>query len=115
MRLSDSKLRDLIAACRTMADADMRSELDNFWFEERVSTARQQAFEDILGGFASWDEFRRRHSAYYRTFVIVDESLLPHTFMSDFICRDLTKIDEEQVVVRVESLVRPLSASGLTF
>lgn len=115
MRLSDPSILTSITAWRAAAEARVRCEIDNCWFEERVSSDRQQVFEDELGRIASWDEFRQRHADYHRTFVQVGDGLLPHTFMPKFVSRDLTRIDEKQIVVRVESLVRPLLASGISF
>jgi len=96
------------------ADDETRSEIDNVWFEERVNASRQGVFEEEIGEVETWDDLRRRHIDYHRRFVQVGDGLLPHTFMADFIVRDLSRIDEMQKVVRIESIARPLSASALS-
>lgn len=114
MQLSDRRLHAAIAARRATADVETRSELDNIWFEERVNASRQAAFEEEIGEVETWEDLRRRHIDYCRDFVQVGNGLLPHTFMTDFVVRDLSHIDEKQKVVRIESLARPLSASVLS-
>jgi hypothetical protein len=96
------------------ADAETRCELDNIWFEERVNTSRQRAFEEEIGEVETWEDLRKRHADYYETFVKVGDGSLPHTFMTEFIVRDLSRIDEKQKVVRIESIARPLSASAIS-
>jgi hypothetical protein len=69
--------------------------------------------EEELGAVASWHELCRRHAAYHRILVMAGDGLLPHTFMPGFVVRDLTGIDGEQLLARVESHARPLSAMGM--
>ena len=114
MRLSDGRLRAAIASLRAMADAETRSEIDNIWFEERVNASRQQAFEQEVGKVENWEELRRRHIDYHRSFVQVRDGLLPHTFAAGFVLRDLSRIDEKQKVMRIESIARPLSATSIS-
>jgi hypothetical protein len=115
MQLSDGRLQAVIANLRVTADTETRSELDNIWFEERVNASRQGAFEDAIGEVETWEELRRRHVDYHRSFVQVRDGLLPHTFVADFVVRDLSRIDEKQKVIRIESIARPLSASAISF
>ena len=114
MRLSDSKLQAAVAAWRTAVDAETRSKLDNIWFEERVNTTRQEAFEAVIGSVVTWEDLRKGHADYYDTFVKVGDGLLPHTFMTDFVVRDLSRIDEKQKIIRIEGIYRPLSAAAIS-
>ncbi len=114
MRLSNSKLHEAIAVWRAATDPKTRSELDNVWFDERVNATRQRAFEEEIGRVETWEELRRRHVDYWETFVKVGDGFVPHTFIEDFVARDLSRIDEKQKVVRIESLARPLSATAIS-
>jgi hypothetical protein len=114
LRLSNGRLHGAVAAHRVSADVETRSEIDNLCFEERVNGSRQGVFEEEVGEVETWEDLRRRHIDYHRSFVQVGDGLLPHTFMRDFVVRDLSLIDEKQKVVRIESIARPLSASALS-
>jgi hypothetical protein len=91
-----------------------RSEADNIWFEQRVSAARQQAFEDEANGAADASTLRRAQIDYFRTFVQVDEEV-PHTFLTALSPAHLGPIDDTQKIVRIERLERPLLAHGIGF
>jgi hypothetical protein len=50
MRLIDPRLHAALRAWRASSEPERRAEADNVWFEERVSAARQAAFEDRAAG-----------------------------------------------------------------
>jgi hypothetical protein len=114
MRFSDPRLQNALIQWRQITDVLKRSEADNIWFEQRVSTARQQAFEQDANGATAATELRNAHTDYWKTFVQVDEDV-PHTFIAALGPADLGSIDETQKIVRIESLARPLLAHGITF
>lgn len=115
MRFSADHLNDEIGSRRQGADPETRAELDNLLFEERVNEARRQAFEAAISDVSSWDDLRDHHIRYCKAFIYVDEGLFPHTFVPGFAVRDLSGGDEERLLVRVERLARPLTASDMTF
>src|SRR4051794_27844299 len=100
MRFNDAQLQSAIVGWRQIPDVLKRSEADNIWFEQRVSAARQQAFEGEANGAADASALRRAHIDYFRTFVQVDEDL-PHTFVTALGPADLGAIDDAQKIVRI--------------
>jgi hypothetical protein len=87
MRLQDSNPQAALEAWRRET-GEARAEADNIWFEERVSAARQQAFEDAAAGASAADSLRRRHIDYWETWVKVSEDI-PHTFLAHLEPADL--------------------------
>ena len=95
MRFNDLMLQQALEQWRQMNAPKERAAADNFWFEERVSTTRQQAFEQEASGAENPDVLRRRHADYWGDFVRVDHET-PHTFLADLEPVDLGTIDETQ-------------------
>jgi hypothetical protein len=114
MLFNDPQLQNALAQWRQMAEALKRSEADNIWFEQRVSAARQQVFEQEASGASNAVSLCKAHTDYCKTFVQVDGEV-PHTFVAALKPADLGPIDEMQRIVRIESLVRPLRAHGISF
>ncbi len=111
MRFADPGLQTALTAWRASAGITERAEADNFWFEDRVSVARQQAFEACAAGARDAGELRRRHTDYWEEYVKVDEDIA-HTFDVALGPADLAPIDETQRIVRLEAPRRPLSQMG---
>src|SRR3954454_17201232 len=86
------------------------------WFEERVSSARQQVFEAEAGGGAAADDPRRRQIDYFELYVKTSGEV-PHSFRTDLDPAELSSVglDEHQTIVRLEMLWRPLAAWGEPF
>jgi hypothetical protein len=115
MRFLDPTLQAALAAWRRETGT-ARAEADNIWFEERVSPARQQVFEDAAAGASTSDGLRRRHIDYWETRVKVSEDT-PHTFLPALAPADLGSqvIDEYQTIIRLEALNRPLGKWWLSY
>lgn len=114
MRFDDGQLQDALVKWRELVDVKERSAADNIWFEQRVSAARQNIFEQEANGASNPVSLRRAHADYWGEFVRVDEDV-PHTFEAMLAPADLGPIDEMQKIVRIEGLTRPLVKHGMTF
>lgn len=114
MNFINSQLGTALAQWRQMKDVKERSAADNLWFEQRVSVARQQAFEREAAGAADATRLRNAHVDYWKTFVQVDEDV-PHTFVAAMGPADLGTIDDQQKIIRLEFLARPLQAHAISF
>jgi hypothetical protein len=114
MHFGNSQLQQALIEWRADTDVMERSTADNFWFEERISEARQKAFEHEANGASDPVNLRKAHADYWSEFVRVDEDI-PHTFAAALAPADLGLIDEMQKIVRIESLMRPLFKHGLSF
>src|SRR5947209_5710156 len=109
MRFNDGELQEALVEWRALPDVEERSAADNIWFEQRVSAARQTAFEAEVTGASNWTALRKAQTDYYHEFVTVDTGDLPHTFDTILAPASLGDIDEMQKIVRVERLTRPLN------
>jgi hypothetical protein len=112
MHFDSPTLQQALVDWRGMIRADDRAEADNLWFEERVSAERRRAFEAAATDVRDPATFKRRHIDYFRDFVATDR--VPHTFTAEYNPADLGPIDEDQRIVRLESLTTPLRAQSLT-
>ncbi|WP_040620824.1 hypothetical protein [Rhodovulum sp. PH10] len=114
MRFDNPSLQDGLLEWRKLPGTKERSEADNLWFEDRVSTKRRLAFEQEAHEASNQSELRRAQADYWSEFVRVDEGV-PHTFAAQLEPADLGPIDETQKIVRLESLTRPLNDHGISF
>jgi hypothetical protein len=114
MRFADPELQNVLTAWRHPTAAWERSCADNLWFEERLSAARQTWFESEVRGAKDPDALRRRQTDYWNDFVKVDDGV-PDSFRKALAPADLGALHETQAIVRLESLVRPLGAHGVSF
>src|SRR4051794_9133563 len=105
MRFNDAKIQAALEKWRALKDVNERSVTDNIWFEQRVSAARQNAFEQEASAVDDPASLRRAHTDYWSEFVRVDEVSVPHTFDGSLSPADLGAIDETQKIVRIESLI----------
>ena len=78
MRFNDPQLQTALVQWRQTSDVLKRSKADNIWFEQRVSAARQKAFEDEAIGASDAASLRNAHTDYWKTFVQVDEDVSPY-------------------------------------
>jgi hypothetical protein len=115
MRFNDAQLQDALVKWRALVGVKERSSADNIWFEQRVSAARQTAFEAETMGAADAASLRRAQADYWSEFVRVDASDIPHTFEATLAPADLGPIDETQKIVRIEGLARALDKHDMTF
>jgi hypothetical protein len=113
MRLVDPALQAALVVWRTAPEAEPRAEADNLWFEERVSGARQAAFETRAAGAADAATLRRRQVDYVKDAVQITGQD-PHTFQAAFAPADLGAL-ARQPIIRLESLREPLKTAGLSF
>jgi hypothetical protein len=114
MHFNNTRLQQALVQWRGLLDLTERSAADNIWFEQRVSAARQDAFEQEANGASDPLTLRRAHVDYWSEFVRVDEDV-PHTFVAALGPADLGPIEEVQKIIRVEDLTRPLLKHGMTF
>lgn len=115
MHFAHAQLQTALVDWRAFTDVTERSRADNIWFEQRVSAARQNAFEQETVGAADAEALKRAQADYCNEFVKVDEGDVPHTFDGALAPADLGAIDEMQKIVRIESLVRPLEKHDIEF
>ncbi len=111
MRFADPGLQTALTGWRALVEAEERAAADNLWFEDRVSAARQQAFEAYAAGARDADELKRRQTDYWEEHVRVDEEIA-HTFDAALTPTALAPIDQTQLIVRLENLSRPLWQMG---
>jgi hypothetical protein len=114
MRFEDAQMQDALVKWRVLNDVSERSAADNIWFEQRVSSARQAAFEQEAAGSADPISLRRAHTDYWSEFVRVDQGTIPRTFEPTLAPANLDPMDEMQKIVRIEGLARPLAKHGIT-
>jgi hypothetical protein len=103
MHFTDSDLQRALTEWRALTDAKERSAADNIWFEQRVSSERQQAFENGALGVRDVDDLRKRHVDYWKEYVQVDNDIA-HTFDVTLAPVDLGSIDQTQRIIRIEEL-----------
>jgi hypothetical protein len=110
---------DLIAALTsglTDGEPAIRAKAHNLSFEQGISEKRCVFFEkDSLGSMGStWHDLSRRHVDYVRQYVqtAIEQ---PHTFQDEMAPNYDGDIDDGELIVRLESLARPLSNFGCTF
>ena len=97
------------------ADAVLAAVADNCRFDERASEERWAAFEAMLsraGGIThtDWDEAYR---LYFEQRCMVPRASVPDAFLEPNRDAWLEKIDENQSLVRIEALSRPLQRTAL--
>lgn len=114
MRFAASNLQTALADWRALKDVKERASADNIWFEQKVSPDRQQAFEGEAIGAVDPASLKNAHTDYWSDFVRTD-GVVPHTFDEAIVPASLGMIDEAQLIVRIESLVRPLDKHGIKF
>lgn len=112
-----SPYRGFITRASRSADAVEASVADNCRFDERAGDGRWEAFEALLPepgsiALADWNEAYRLHLE--RT-CKVPRPFVPDTFLEINRAAWLEKLSENQSLVRIEALSRPLQRSALEF
>lgn len=106
-------LQKLMTDLVTSADPLRIAYAHNYLFEERVTAARQEAYEGTMelanADFKSWKD---RHVDYLYRKVWVGHGEVPETFEADNGDALLTGLDEDQRVVRVERFDEALAVMG---
>lgn len=97
-------------------DAAIKARAENLCLEQGISESRQTFFEQEQFGPLgnSWEELVRRHIEYVRLYVKTSLEQ-PHTFLDVFEPNDVGDIDHAQLIVRLESLTRPMNEFGCSF
>src|SRR6478672_427709 len=115
MQFEDVDLITALTSGLAAAVPDVRAKAHNLHFEQGVSETRRVFFEtESLGSFgATWDQLSRRHIDYVRQYVktAIEQ---PHTFKNEMTPNDAGDIDAAQMIVRLESLARPMLEFGCT-
>ena len=95
------------------ADQVLRAIGDNYRFEETVSDMRRSGFESFCDGVVGELELRRRHTDYFGE--RCRDALLPETFDESLQPAAHRLLDEEQWIIRIEAIARPLALHEVTF
>ncbi|MBC7905634.1 MAG: hypothetical protein H7Y60_02670 [Rhodospirillaceae bacterium] len=103
LRFADNDLQKALDGWRNSPDIKERAMADNFWFESRVSDARQQIFETYARASADPAKLKARHNDYYGAHVVVDEHI-PHTFLPTLSPASFGDIDDNYTIVRIECI-----------
>lgn len=90
-----------------------RAKADKYAFDEQVSTERQEAFEGFCGSMANPAALLRGHTDYVSERIC--EGNPPDTFVPALNPAASGEQDENQPLVRIESLERPMRAFGIKF
>lgn len=116
MQFDDVDLAKGLASGFATTIPEIRAKAHNLHFEQGVSETRRVFFEkEAFGSFGStWDELSRRHVDYVRQYVKTGIEQ-PHTFRDTLAPNDVGDIDSAQMIVRLESLTRPMFEFGCTF
>ena len=113
--MRQSPYNDLLAHASRSADAVVAAMADNCRFEERAGEERWQVFESMLPSPSStvWEDWREVYRLYLEKTCLVPRQSVPDAFLE--VNRDvwLTALSENQWLVRIEALARPLRRSGL--
>ena len=104
-------LNDLLCSLWNSADAQLKAYAENYRFDERVSSPRQQAYENDLSDFADFVAWNRWHNDSYLQKAI--HRLVPETFtVLNASAAHAGGIDPHQYLLRVEDLEHALGTMG---
>lgn len=116
MLFERSDFAQMVTSGLSARDSATQAQAQNFRHEQGVSVKRRICFETEPSrrSVNSWEDFIKYHSDYVRLYVktSVDQ---PHTFLDNLEPNSVGMIDDAQMIVRLESLTRPLLAFGYTF
>ena len=110
---------DFLRRCSRSGDTTEAAVADNCRFDERAGDGRWQQFEDLLSelvagrdavGWQDWTEANRLHLEQYCN---VESPRAPDAFLDINRSAWLDRISDNQTLVRIEALNRPLQTSGL--
>lgn len=116
MQFDDVDFTKALASGLTAGVPDIKAKAHNMHFEQGVSGTRRIFFEtEDFGTFSgTWDELSHRHVDYVRQYVKTGIEQ-PHTFQDAMTPNDAGDIDGAQMIVRLESLTRPMDEFGCKF
>ena len=108
----------LLARVSRSADAVVAAVADNCRFDERASEERWQAFEAMLpsspdGQAIGWVDWTDTYRLHLEARCIVQPPSVPDAFLAANRCAWLTALTEDQSLVRIEALNRPLQRSAM--
>ena len=113
MLFSNPIRTEALHAWRAMPAQDERAKADNIFFEQRVSSARLQHFENLAPNTPSPTSLAAWQISYCKTHVETDT---PDTFRADLEPAHLGLLDTDQRIVRLVSVgAATLNEAGLTF
>lgn len=116
MNFDDAQLIQALKIGLLSSDDGIKAKAHKLRMEQGVSESRRIFFErqpSVPAG-SSWDELFRRHVDYVRLYVKTSTEQ-PHTFQDQLEPNDVGDIDQEQLIVRVEGLARPMHEFGCSF
>lgn len=110
-----SPYNDLLTRASRSADAVIAAVADNCRFDERASDARWEAFEAMLpaaptGGTIEWQDWTEIYTRYSQKRCEVPRSSVPDAFLPANQDAWLEGPSENQLLVRIENISRPLRA-----
>lgn len=100
-------------------DAVVAAVADNCRFDERAGTERWQRFESLLPGppgspgSVGWEDWAETNQLHMERYCTVSRPGVPDAFLEINRSAWLDQISDNQSLVRIETLSRPLSGSAL--
>ena len=92
---------------------------DNCRFDERAGTGRWQRFESLLSeleadrGAIDWQDWAETNQSYLDRYCMVPRPIVPDAFLTINRSTWLQGLSDNQSLVRIEALTRPLHSSDL--
>lgn len=116
MQFADANLTKAAALGFSSGNIAIKAQADNLRLEEGVSEKRRSFFEAApsVAACGGWEDLAKLHCDYVRQYVKTGLEE-PHTFIDQLEPNGVGTIDEAQLIVRLESLARPLMAFGCSF
>ena len=113
-----SPYNDFLTRASRSADAVVAAVADNCRFEERASSARWKAFKDMLptaptGGAIEWQDWTETYKLHLEQRCKVPRLFAPDAFLPVNQDAWLKELSENQSLVRIENINRPLQGGGL--
>ena len=111
---------DFLCEQSRAADPVMAAVADNCRFEERTSMARWQQFREILAGLPGgltafgWPDWAEAYKLYFEQYCDVPRFSVPDAFLKVNEPAWLPATADNQAVIRLEILKRPLDANRLS-
>ena len=115
MRFTDRELGSVLDAWGASADLKDRAEAHNIAFEERLDRHRLDAFEDFVQRpCPDHVVLRRQLTDFIETYIEVAAPHVPPTFREQNSGASMRRLGEEQKLLRIEKIARPLANRGLS-
>ena len=115
-----SPYNDLLTRASRSADAVIAAVADNCRFDERASEERWREFEVMLptsptGEAIDWQDWAETYQLHLQRRFMVQRPSVPDAFLAANRGAWLETLSEDQSLVRIEALNRPLQRSALEF